>query len=147
MGGGIFSIKGNGTGSTSQTLGNVTVNAGAGQILINPNGGTGTTLTLGTITATAADGSLLIGTAQNAGTGTITTTSAKNATGIYGGRVVFTDGTGVNYNWADHVEQFALYAFRLHRLHGNGHLGGLLDHELPRNGLPDAHRVRNRQHR
>lgn len=103
IGGGLFSIKGkSGAVSTSQTLGNVTVSAGAGQLLIDPNGGTGTTLNLGSITAASAGGSLLMGTARNPGAGTVTITTASNkdATGVYGGRIVFTDGTVRGYDWA-----------------------------------------------
>ncbi len=102
LGGGVFQINAKSSGSTAQTLGNETVNAGGGQILVNPNGGTGTTLTLGTITDTAAGGSLLIGEAASAGTGTltITTQSPKDATGIYGGRVVFTSDGGTTVDWA-----------------------------------------------
>lgn len=48
LGGGTLKIKGKNSGATAQTLGNVTVNAGGGQILIDPFGGSGTTLTLGT---------------------------------------------------------------------------------------------------
>jgi autotransporter-associated beta strand protein len=99
LGGGILSIKGKSTGTTSQTLGNVTVNAGGGQILGNKNGGTSTTIKLGSITATATGGSLLVG---SGGTSpVITTTSNKDAMGIYGGRVVFFNGTAnTGYDWA-----------------------------------------------
>ena len=99
-GGGALSIKANGTGSTSQTFNGLVLNSGGGSLLVNPNNGAGTTVALGTITGTAAGGSLLVGTAPGAGSGTetVTAASAKNATGIYGGRVVFTDGS--NYDWA-----------------------------------------------
>ena len=39
-------FNGNSSGSTAQTLGNETVNAGGGQILVNPKGGAGTTLSV-----------------------------------------------------------------------------------------------------
>ena len=104
FGGGNLTLKGKaGANTTTQTLGDITVNAG-GTLLINPNGGTSTTLTLGTLTATAAGGSLTLGKALSAGTGTvtITTTSDKNATtSIYGGRIVFANGTAnTGYDWA-----------------------------------------------
>ena len=100
LGGGALSINASGTGSTSQTFNGLVLNSGGGSVLVNPNGGVGTTVALGTITGTAAGCSLLVGTAPGAGTGTVTLTTAgaKNATGIYGGRVVFTDGA--NYDWA-----------------------------------------------
>jgi len=99
MGNGTLRIKGKSAGSTSQTLSNVTQNAGAGQILVDPNGGAGTTLTLGSIAATNAGRSLLVGQAA-AGTVTITTTSSKDAQGIYGGRVVYTSDGGTTVDWA-----------------------------------------------
>lgn len=97
--GGILSIKGKSSGTTSQSLGNVTVNAGGGQILGNRNGGTSTTINLGSITATATGGSLLVG---SGGTSPgITTTTNKDATGIYGGRTVFyNDTASTGYDWA-----------------------------------------------
>jgi len=109
LGGGALSIKANGSGNTSQTFNGVTLNSGGGSVLVNANGGAGTTVALGTITGTAAGGSLLVGTAPGAGSGTVTVTTAgpTNATGIYGGRVVFTDG--VNYDWAGSASGSAPY--------------------------------------
>lgn len=101
--GGNLSIKGKATSTTTQTLGAVTVNAGGGTLLVNPNGGTSTTLALGTLASTAAGGSLTLGKALGAGTGTlsISTTSNKDATGIYSGRIVFANGTAdTGYDWA-----------------------------------------------
>jgi fibronectin-binding autotransporter adhesin len=60
-GSGILSITGKSTGTTSQTLGDVTVNSGGGRILGNKNGGTALNINLGTLTATASGGSLLVG--------------------------------------------------------------------------------------
>lgn len=90
LSGGILSIKGKSIGTTVQNLGNVTVNAGGGQILGNKNGGTSTTIKLGSITATAAGGSLVVG--SGGSSPVITTTSNKDATGIYGGRTMFYSG-------------------------------------------------------
>ena len=100
LGGGILSVKGNSGTDTSQTFNNVTINAGAGQILVNPNGASRTaTVNLGALTANTGS-SLLVGKASGAsGTAVITTTSVGDGTGIYGGRVVYTDGNG-NYDWA-----------------------------------------------
>ena len=103
FGGGLLVLQGKNTGASTQTLGNVTVNAGGGSILITPSAGTSTTLTLGSLTASAAGGSLVVGRALAAGAGTvaITTTTNKDATGIYGGRVVFANGTAnTGYDWA-----------------------------------------------
>ncbi len=108
LGGGNLSITGNAAGTTIQTLGNVTINSGGGSILVNPNGGTATNITLGSLTTTASGGSLAVGKALSAGVGTttITTTTDKDATtGIYGGRVVFADGTAnTGYDWATTVD-------------------------------------------
>ncbi len=103
LGGGTLSITGNATGTTSQTFGNVTVNSGGGGLLVNPNGGTDTNITLGSLTSTASGGSFVVGRATSSGTGTlsITTTTDKDASGIYGGRVVFANGTAnTGYDWA-----------------------------------------------
>jgi autotransporter-associated beta strand protein len=103
LGGGSLSITGKITDTTSQTFGNVTVNSGGGQILGNKNGGSATNIILGTLTATASGGSLLVGNASTtAGTEPlITTTTDKDATGIYGGRVAFFNGTAnTGYDWA-----------------------------------------------
>ncbi|OYV06758.1 MAG: hypothetical protein CFE26_04595, partial [Verrucomicrobiales bacterium VVV1] len=106
LGGGTLSITGNATGTTSQTFGNVTVNSGGGGLLVNPNGGTDSNITLGSLTTTASGGSFVVGRATSSGTGTlsITTTTDKDATGIYGGRVVFADGVAdTGYDWATTV--------------------------------------------
>ena len=55
LGGGELLVKGANSGSSSQTLGNFTLNNGGGKnaessLVTNNNGGSGTTLTLGTIT-------------------------------------------------------------------------------------------------
>ncbi len=102
-GGGALLITAKSSGSTTQIFGNVTVGAGGGSLLVNPNGGTGTTLALGTLNATTSGGSLLIGRAIAAGAGTltITTSSDKDMQGIYGGRIVFANGTAnTGYDWA-----------------------------------------------
>ncbi len=103
LGGGHLALRGKGAGSTTtQTFGNVTVNSGGGSILANPNGDTSTSLNLGALTSTASGGSLRLGRALSSGTGTleITTTTDKDATGIYGGRVVFANGTaGTGFDW------------------------------------------------
>jgi len=102
LGGGTLLISGNSTTNTNQTLGNVTVNAGGGQILVNPNGTSRTaTLTLGSITP-AATGTLLVGkSSASNGTATITTTSGTLANGIYGGGMVYFNGTAnTGYDWA-----------------------------------------------
>lgn len=103
LGGGTLSIKGKtGAFTTNQTIGNVTVNAGGGQILGDKNSGTALNITLGSLTSTAAGGSLVVsagGTLANSPV--ITTTTDKDATGIYGGRTVYFDGTAnTGYDWA-----------------------------------------------
>jgi autotransporter-associated beta strand protein len=91
-------MTGKDTGDAAQTLGNVTVNSGGGDFRVNPNNGTSTT-----VTTSASGGSLIIGQALGSGTGTlaITTTTDKDATGIYGGRVVFANGiVNTGCDWA-----------------------------------------------
>ncbi len=113
-GGGNLTITSSPTGSTSQTLGNLTVNSGGGSLLVNPNNGTDTAITLGSITATASGGSFVVGRALSSGTGTlaITTTTDKDATGIYGGRVIFANGTAnTGYDWATTVDVASPFSF------------------------------------
>ena len=102
FGGGNLFVKGKATSTTAQALASVTVNAGGGSVLVNPNGGTSTTITMNALTSTAAGGSLLVGKAAGAGSGNaiLTTTTAKDATGIYGGRVVFTSDGGTTVDWS-----------------------------------------------
>jgi autotransporter-associated beta strand protein len=103
FGGGSLSITGQSSGTTSQTFGDVIVNSGGGSLLVNPNNGTATNITLGSLNTTASGGSFVVGqaTSSGAGTLTITTTTDKDATGIYGGRVVFANGTAnTGYDWA-----------------------------------------------
>jgi fibronectin-binding autotransporter adhesin len=92
FGGGELSLLGKSSGATSQTLGNVTVNAGGGAILVDGNGGTGFALTLGTIAPTAAGSTLDIRMVGSGNSATTTTTSVTN--GLLGsGRVVFRDAS------------------------------------------------------
>ena len=115
FGGGKLSLLGKSSGSTSQTLGNVTVNAGGGAILVDGNGGAGFALTLGTIAPTAAGSTLdirLVGSGNSATT--TTTTSVTN--GLLGsGRVVFRDASGnidfagISASGANRTIQAAIY--------------------------------------
>ena len=105
MGGGILIVKGRAVAgnTTNQTFGNVTLNTGGGQILGNVNGGTATNISLGSLTTTTAGGSLLLGVNTLTTTAglTLTTASAADASGIYGGRIVFFSGTAnTGYDWA-----------------------------------------------
>jgi fibronectin-binding autotransporter adhesin len=100
---GTLQLKGNSATNSAQTLGNVTLAPGAAQILVDPNGAARTaTLTLGTIPTNTAGTTLLIGKVSGAaGTNIITTTTDKDATGIYGGRVVYFNGTAnTGYDFA-----------------------------------------------
>ncbi len=106
--GGLLTITGeNSANNTTQSFNGVTVNAGGGSLLVNPNGAgvsNGTTVNLGSLTATAAGSSLVLGKAlPTVGTGTVTLTTSTNqdSTGIYGGRIVFANGTAsTGYDWA-----------------------------------------------
>lgn len=101
-GGGTLSIRGKSSGTTHQAFGNVTVGSGGGQILGNVNGGSATRIALGSLTATTVGGSLLVGTSGATVTDlTITTTGGPDVTGIYGGRMLFFNGTAnTGYDWA-----------------------------------------------
>jgi autotransporter-associated beta strand protein len=103
FGGGTFQVKGATAGTaTSQTLGNLTVNAGGGTINIVPQGGGTTTLTTGTLTATATGGTFLFSTAD-ATKGILKLNTALNTATTLSGRAVIFDSvtaTGSsNYNW------------------------------------------------
>ena len=111
LGGGTLLISGNSATNTNQTLGIVTVNAGGGQILVNPSNASRTaTLTLGSITP-AATGTLLVGKSSAAtGTATITTRSGTLTNGIYGGSMVYFNGTAnTGYDWATTVSAGPTY--------------------------------------
>ena len=105
LGGGVLAVNGKGGGSTSQTFASTTVNAGGSGVLVDPNGGASTTValnSLGTLSSWPAGSTLMVGEAAGAGAGTasITTTTAKDARGIYGPRVVYTSDGGATVNWA-----------------------------------------------
>jgi fibronectin-binding autotransporter adhesin len=111
--GGTLYILGAASGTTTQTVGNVTLGqkvAGAptngGAIVVDSNlsnGGAGTTLNLGTLPGGSGTDTTVPGGALqlkvNDSSASITTTTAPDGTGIYGGRIVFTDASG-NTNWA-----------------------------------------------
>lgn len=92
---GTLLVKGAATGTTMQTLGNVTPNAGQDNLAVNANGGSGTTLKLGTLAATTAGSTVLISQPSGA---TITTSTPLNVVTAQGRNVVLFDGT--DYNWA-----------------------------------------------
>jgi autotransporter-associated beta strand protein len=101
--GGNIIFRSRTSGSTDQTLGNMTVGAGGGSMLLNSNGSVRMGVALGTISATTAGGSMLLGVQIGAGTGAkqITTTSTNDATGILGGRIIWSTGTAnTGYDFA-----------------------------------------------
>ncbi len=120
--GGNLDIIGSATGTTTESVGDIqlgyspTGNAvgspvGGGTLIADNNGGN-LVLNLGNIRGEAytgygynngnpvqiANGTALQILATGSGTTTITSTGAPDATGIYGGRVVYTDASG-NTNW------------------------------------------------
>ena len=126
LGGGTVVIKAQSgvVASTSQSFASTTVNTGGGSILVDPNSGAGTTVnlgSLGTLTAYAAGSSLVIGKAVTSNTGGVTFTTTTlptngltNGSGIYGGRIVFANGTAdTGYDWATTTTAtpFALSAY------------------------------------
>jgi len=96
---GTFTIKGKTTGATTQTLGNLTLNGGAGTIFLDPNNGTSTILTLGNAWSRNAGSTLLIDySSANTGTRQIVTAAATTGlmpgNGIYGS-VLVKDAAGI----------------------------------------------------
>ncbi|CAN5250974.1 autotransporter-associated beta strand repeat-containing protein [soil metagenome] len=110
LGGGTTRIRGNSSGSTSQTFNGLSLTGGA-SLLGDVNGGTATTIKLGTLNTTATGSTLLLGTAGANITGlAITTTTNRDTTNNnYGGRLVFFNGT--TYDWATTVTASAPYTF------------------------------------
>ncbi|MGB8166722.1 MAG: autotransporter-associated beta strand repeat-containing protein, partial [Chthoniobacteraceae bacterium] len=98
LGGGGFTAKGAATGVSAQTLGNLTLAAGANsRLALNSNGGTSTTLTLGTAWTRGPQATLSIDyTAANALSRIATTTAPSGATGANNvlGYALVTDATG-----------------------------------------------------
>lgn len=100
--GGDLYLLGKTSGTTTQTLGNVSLGqiassaytSGANKITVDANGGAGTTLALGTLgNPTAAGSTLNIKVGTNA---TVTTTTTSVTNGLLGiGRFVFTDASDV----------------------------------------------------
>lgn len=93
LGGGTFSIKGKVSGTTAQTLGNLTLTAStASKIVLDPNNGAGTTLTLGNTWTRGANATLLIDySSANTGTRLVKTTATISNIGTY---VLVKDSTG-----------------------------------------------------
>ncbi|MEN3941826.1 autotransporter-associated beta strand repeat-containing protein [Prosthecobacter sp. SYSU 5D2] len=96
--GGTLMITGRSGAAVSQALGNVTLGARGGQIVLVDGGGGGSTvLTLGTLAhPTTAGASLLVQAPAN--TQVTTTTAGNGGSGIFGGRFIFTNGSG--FDWA-----------------------------------------------
>lgn len=100
LGGGTLAITGKSSGTTSQTLGNVTTtSATASKILVNPNGGTSTTVALGTLT-TNTGATLLIGKPSGAGSGTANISTSSTLTYTNGaGRIIYTSDGGTTVDF------------------------------------------------
>ena len=95
--GGGFTLKGASSGTSSQTLGNPTFNAGANKITIDSNGGSGTTLTLNSTWNTGNGRSLNINLVS---ANTTLTSSPALTNGLIGGTDAFatvTDSGGTGF--------------------------------------------------
>jgi autotransporter-associated beta strand protein len=94
--GGVLSVRGKTTGSTTQSLGNVTLSTGGGGLVIDGNGGAGTTVALGTLANSTNAGSGLD--IQIIGSATATTTTTSVTNGLLGnGRVTFRSGANADF--------------------------------------------------
>ncbi len=104
LSGGALQVTGKTAETTNQSFSGLTVSSGGGQILATNNSATNpVNLSLGAMTTSASGGSLIVGTNNTAGTAglSITTGTDKDATGIYGGRVVYSSGTAnTGFEWA-----------------------------------------------
>ncbi|MBM3861047.1 MAG: hypothetical protein FJ395_15560, partial [Verrucomicrobia bacterium] len=104
LGGGALVVKGKASSTSVQNLGSITLTPGASQLLGDTSETSAIlTLSLGTLALNTANTALLIGKVPGvtAGTLNLTSTTNKDATGIYGGRVVFSTGTAnTGYEWA-----------------------------------------------
>jgi autotransporter-associated beta strand protein len=95
LGGGTLNIKGNSSGTSSQTLANLTVNPAGSTISLTPNGGSGTTLTLGNTWTRQLGGTLLVDLSA-AGVSTVTSSPAL-INGIIGGYAFVKDASGTGF--------------------------------------------------
>jgi len=103
FGGSTFILLGNTTGTTSQTVASLAVNAGASAIIVNANGGSGTTLNVKAISRSVG------GTIDFSGSGS-TITSTGNTSGILGGYATFGGSTWAVSNGASAITGLSTYA-------------------------------------
>lgn len=93
-GGGVLLVKGKASGSTSQTLGNVTQTGSTyNQITVNANGGTGTTLALGTLGHNGGGTTLI----DISSTGAAVTTGSANTNGLLNASYLVKDSSGTGF--------------------------------------------------
>lgn len=124
LSGGALQVTGKTAETTNQTFNGLTVSSGGGQILATNNSATNPiNLSLGAMTTSASGGSLIVGTNNAAGTAglSITTSTDKDARGIYGGKVVFSTGTAnTGFDWATTAtaKSRAIRSLRVYRLLG-----------------------------
>jgi autotransporter-associated beta strand protein len=114
MSGGTFLLTGKNGGTTSQGTGNVTVAVAGSTIKADGGTSTSTALNLGTITATTI-GSALNFVTTGTTTPVITTTSAADATGIYGGRITFNGN-----DWASTASSGPTFTLSAYSNYNNG---------------------------
>lgn len=114
MAGGTFLLTGKNGAVTTQSINGVTVDRDGGKIRVDGGTSTSTTLNLGSITATTAGGFLHL---QTTGTTTpvITSTTDKDATGIYGGRVVYNGN-----DWATTTSAGPTFTLSAYNNYNNG---------------------------
>ncbi len=105
LGGGTLQVKQQNGVATSQTFAQTNINAGASSVVGTSVGANGVTIALGGLTRTASSGSLSIGSGGGGGvvnftlptTGSITTSSVNDATGILGTWASVGNGTSLSY--------------------------------------------------
>jgi len=109
MEGGTLALRGKTSGISSQTVNNLTLNAGHSRILADGNGGTSTTLNLGTITRSSVGAILDVSLASTGVVTTSTSTMTNSVISNNGVAYATVNGSGwATYN-AGNIEALSTY--------------------------------------
>jgi len=96
MAGGTLTVRGNTSGTSAQSMGNVTYDGGHSTIIVDSNGGAGTTLTTGNFTRTNS-GTMLIDLSSANSAMAVTATPTLNNSLILAGTVTVKDSGGYGF--------------------------------------------------